>query len=435
MQAETNRYSLSSHGLANIFGYPFEKDFTFKVGEHEYHVPKALALFISPRITDECVEKRSLNEFEIKMDDSNHEFNLIMDLLSGGSITISEMNATYLLQIGKELQNQDIIQIVNSFLATPLSSNNVFIRLKQKTIFGEDVSSEIAYIASNFSKIDTEDLKQLDNNTLLTIFQSQKFCLDSESFLFEFIIQIINERGDSAKYLLESVYFENLNDSDMEILWNYVSMPELKGHMMESIKRRLSHQPLSDDISAKRYSMEIRKLFYTTNPFSGIFDYLTKTFKGNPHSKNIIEIIPSSSSSSSNYVRLLDYNWDNYWASSNRPNSYIRFNFKQYKVKINAYTLKSRSESPGGGHPKSWVIEGSNDGSSWEVIDTRDNDSCINGSRLVHTFTFPNISKPYQYVQMKLTSQNHRGDNFFNLTNIELFGVLIEPSKEKEKGK
>ena len=431
MQIAENKFSLTSHGLANIYKYEFEKDFLFKVGGHEYQVPRVLAYFISPKIAKAAIADPFLKEFEINVDDNFFQFNLIIRLMKGENVNVSFFNAHYLLEVAHELQNQEIIDLILSFLATPFKPETIVLRLQQKASFHGDIHSEIEYIAENFTKINTDLIKELDNDTLYSIFLCEKLTIKSESSLFEFITKLIDERGSSAKFLLECVYYENITDADMNLLWNYIPPENLHGPILESIKRRSIHQPLPKSLIEKRYLQKSVELFYQSNAFSGIFNYLTKKCGGNPHEMNIIEIIPSSSSggSSNSHTRVIDFSWSNYWASNNSPNSYIRFDFKTYRVQINAYSLKSRSESPGGGHPKSWVIEGSNDGTKWDIIDYQHNSNDINGSRLVHTFQLSEMSQSFKYLQMKLTSENHRGDNFFNLTNIEFFGKLIEPIK------
>ena len=49
------------------------------------------------------------------------------------------------------------------------------------------------------------------------------------------------------------------------------------------------------------------------------------------------------------------------------------FDFKDHKIIPTDYTLKSNSSSANVQKPKSWVIEGSNDNNSWEVIDEQVN--------------------------------------------------------------
>ena len=424
MQIEPHKFVLTSRGLANIYAYPFEKDFTFKVGGHNYALPKILAFFISPKIAQASIADPFINEFEINADDSYYQFNLIMRLLSGDSINITESNAHYLLDVGNQLQNQDLIDLILSFISTPLTVQNASFRLQQKISFHGDTSSEINFIASHFSEMDEENLKQMDTDTLYLILQSPDLSISSESSLFQFIIKLIAERGNSAKRLLESIFYESLLDSDIEQLWTIISHNEITRPMWASLERRLAHQSLSSEILTKRYSQKIIRLFFKSDPFDGICNYLTQKAGGNIHEKGVIRLSASGTSNNS-FERVLNYQWNGYWASNNSPNSYLRFDFKDYTVQLNGYSLRARDEPQGGGHPKSWVIEGSNDGKTWTTLNSQQNSDAINGRRQVHTFKLPNLTLPYRYLQMRLTDRNHRGDNFFNITNIEFFGELI----------
>ena len=53
------------------------------------------------------------------------------------------------------------------------------------------------------------------------------------------------------------------------------------------------------------------------------------------------------------------------WCSENLPNSWIWFDFKQRKVSITSYSMNDDYKV------KSWKVEGSTDGSTFEIIDNK----------------------------------------------------------------
>ena len=77
-------------------------------------------------------------------------------------------------------------------------------------------------------------------------------------------------------------------------------------------------------------------------------------------------------------------------------------------------------------HPKSWVIEGSNDENSWEIIDEQMNNHTLNYPKIVHTFAFQNLeSKKFRYLRMRQTDVNWGNNKRLCINAIELFGCLI----------
>ena len=81
--------------------------------------------------------------------------------------------------------------------------------------------------------------------------------------------------------------------------------------------------------------------------------------------------ITSSSVLSSNYEPInvtLYENQNKYFRSKINQNNWI-FEFKENKIIPTNYPIKSYKNGKNGCHPKSWIIEGSNDNSKWEKLD------------------------------------------------------------------
>ena len=80
-----------------------------------------------------------------------------------------------------------------------------------------------------------------------------------------------------------------------------------------------------------------------------------------------------------------------------------------------------------GTHPKSWVLEVSNDGSegSWTVVDSRENSFDLNDKFVTRNFAVSaRPSGAFRFVRLRLTGKNHRGENFLQVCALELFGTL-----------
>jgi hypothetical protein len=120
----------------------------------------------------------------------------------------------------------------------------------------------------------------------------------------------------------------------------------------------------------------------------GLISFLGRLCQGNPHDKNIICASgPAYSNDSGCQARnATDLQTDSYFLSQNAENQNLSYDFKNMRVAVTHYFLRSIGNSVNGSHLRSWVIEVSDDGSNWKEIDRRENDNHLNG--LNHSFGF-----------------------------------------------
>ena len=156
--------------------------------------------------------------------------------------------------------------------------------------------------------------------------------------------------------------------------------------------------------------------------FNGIISHLKRECGGNVHEKGVVNI-KASSNEYNQCHQLVDYGTISCWYTNSEPNSWVSFDFKEKKVSLSSYTLKSRTDFDYY-HPVEWEIEGSNDESSWVSLDSRNtreqcgkgvvkNYSCNKGN---HGF--------YRFIRMRQTGKNSGGRHSLLLCQIELFGKL-----------
>ena len=124
-------------------------------------------------------------------------------------------------------------------------------------------------------------------------------------------------------------------------------------------------------------------------------------------------------------VALFDDQNKNF-CSENIENSWICFDFKKHRIIPTEYSIRSRNGIPNWYHPKSWVIECSNDNNSWEIIDEEKNCSFLNGKRMIHTFKIEKQKiKKYRYMRMRSTGPDWFGANYLTMETFEIYGSLI----------
>lgn len=82
------------------------------------------------------------------------------------------------------------------------------------------------------------------------------------------------------------------------------------------------------------------------------------------------------------------------------PNFYMQQEFPQPQ-QVASYSLTSADDAPGR-DPKNWVFAGSDDGTTWTPLDTRENESFA-GRKQTKFYSFKNL-KPYKYYRISITA-------------------------------
>ena len=377
-------------------------------------------------------------------------------------------------------------QLVCSYISsTELTKSNAvkLLCMKQHVCSEGEDERELSFIASNFSEI--EDLSSLEIPNFRRLLSHSSFRIESEDWLYNFISSLISN-NESFSELLEFVHFEFLNDDSIEhfiktspsfifsslnlSIWNSLccrlsqkvliskSSCNLQEHrfgrvvLSDEIDResklrqqfetelsslRATHSNLEKEKSRLESELrleieslrsEVDKLkrlkefkYNGSNDFDGIISHLKRECGGNVHSKGVVNITASSTSYNQCH-QLVDYGWNSYWYSSNSPNQWVCFDFKDKQVCLSGYTLRSDGE---GGYLRRWSIEVSNDGSSWSSLDSRDTtDLCSNYK--VKNYSCSNANNSfYRFIRIRQTGKNNGEGDCFHLSEIEFFGKLL----------
>ena len=161
----------------------------------------------------------------------------------------------------------------------------------------------------------------------------------------------------------------------------------------------------------------------------GVIAHLTLECRGNVHDKGIVDVTASSADGGSDYhpKNVVELGTNSSYCSNNDEDSWICYDFKERRVIPTSYSVRSERSGPGWYHLKSWVIEVSNDGSSWTEIDRRDNNNDLNGSYATANFNISKVpSESFRFFRLRQTEKNHRGDYFVWISSLEIFGTLFE---------
>ena len=121
---------------------------------------------------------------------------------------------------------------------------------------------------------------------------------------------------------------------------------------------------------------------------------------------------------------VVDYGWGSFWYSKDEPNSFIQFDFKSMRVCLSGYSLKSHYANTQ--FFVSWVIEVSDDGSTWEAVDERNTRALVGPNRVKTYECSRQRDKFVRFVRMRQTGKNSGSDDYLLLSQIEFFGKLTK---------
>jgi hypothetical protein len=156
---------------------------------------------------------------------------------------------------------------------------------------------------------------------------------------------------------------------------------------------------------------------------------LTSKFGGNVHDRDVVTITAGravSDDSSFAPKNVADLGSASHFHSTGDPNQWIGFDFKGMKVRPSHYTIRSYSSGPNGHHLKEWVIEGSDDGKSWAVIDRRVNNADLNNALAVKTFQVREVGT-FRMIRLRQTGPSHSSCNYLIFSGFEVFWSLFGP--------
>ena len=188
---------------------------------------------------------------------------------------------------------------------------------------------------------------------------------------------------------------------------------------------------LSDEVKAVRDQLkgllEKEFVYDQSKPLEGIIAHLTCQCGGNVHEEKVVNVTSSScyrDGGGDEPKMVAELGTNSYLQSENKPNQWIRYDFKGRRVALRSYSIRSVQ----GCRPMSWVLEVSNDGSegSWAVVDRRENRQELNGEYVTHNFAVSNSQRgSFRFVRLRQIGKAHDGSDFLAITSLELFGILF----------
>ena len=305
----------------------------------------------------------------------------------------------------------------------------------------ENLREVLEFIGEHIEEMKAE-IQELQDEEIIFIFKNNKMKVEKEDIIWEIVKERIEKtygtiNQDSkkkenkerkknksillgiieAKYLKKEYFAEYIKSIEEEDIENE---PKIFGKIREIIMKTIQTMHL-DGKERKHIEHEEGK------NFEGIIKYLENKYGENIHQQGIISITASSIFSWRPPERVIIYDQDtsNPWVSKNIVGSWLEINFKEEKVKINGYSLKSPQWGPHSDTLQNWVIDGSKDGKNWIEIDKRENDNYLNGPGYEHYYPISKTIDEFQYIRIRNTGQCHCGCSaYLALINFEVYGDI-----------
>jgi hypothetical protein len=419
--------NISASGLGHLKKLRIENDFTFIVGDNRYDCPWFIAEFVSPRVSQLRSVDITMTEFHIETNDPGRLFESILTLGWGSTIFVSEETFSFFVSISRELCNWELYFRLYEVFNENLSVSKFYKEFKDYEMTDDFPEQGIGFLSSHFYEIDSSFLNGLPISIIIRILSNSSLRLKTEDSLYKMIRSEI-ERNSEFIELFSFVRFEFLS---VELIGNFISwscehFEILEQFFTQSLWTAISCRLcLSVNIKCppERYHFEnLHFVPQSSNPLSGIISYLTSKHEENVHDRGIVNVSGSTiyrSCAAKNAVDLLS---TSFFHSQNEPNQWLCYDFKDRKVRPTHYSVHAHS---GNYYLRSWILEGSIDGSSWAELDHHTNDQTTNSNHPIGTFSISSDCK-YQFLRVRQTGVNANGNHEIILYAMEIFGDLIE---------
>jgi hypothetical protein len=299
-----------------------------------------------------------------------------------------------------------------------------------KRHYGGDYSSELEFVSSHFCDIGNKSKGDLEIEDFELILNSSSLVAESEDYLYEEISKHFSEDAGWFR-LLEFIRFDFLSVLCIKdfIEWTKEYFEYFSINIWNQICDRLvidisnSVHPRFSTNRSESLELDFKSGF----PLEGIISNLSSRFGGNVSDLGIVSVT-SKSTCSSNFLpkNAVDLTVDSKFGSQSEPNQWLCYDFKDRRVEVRHYSIRSQFDAgAGASHPKSWVIEGSDDCENWTELDSQTNNSDLNDQNKICTWP-TKIRMKSRYIRLRQTGLNHNGTDFLWISSFELFGSLME---------
>jgi hypothetical protein len=400
---------LSSRGLRNVVCD--DSAFEFKVNGREFVLSKFKAQFISPAVSRSLRFDPTQSSFAIDIPDSIDNFETILSICEGNSISVEPSRVYGFGAVCQALENDELIEIAMG--GDRVSISNVGLRLSLST-----VESDVEFACEHFLSLDHSSLPM---KVLELLLGDKRLKIESEDWLLN-IIESRVSRDDSLIGLLDYVKCEYLSVEGMSKFFSLISIESMSSSVWSSLWNRLQ-MPISlsnENPRAGGHAIPLDR----SRPFDGVFACLSRQCGENPHNTGLIAISANDDLAYYKCHELISAGKS--WTSNNNAvDHYVKVDLKNLRLVPSGYSVKTHNSEWGDGRfVRSWRFEGSNDDSTWEVLDSHTNSDELMGNDKEVSFAISTTTQ-FRFLRFIQTGLNSSGYHSLRLQRWEIFGFWM----------
>lgn len=408
----------------------FSKDFSFIVNGEEFKTSHLFADLLSKKICQMHTIDPTCNMYILNTK-NNGDFSKFLNLINFQSTNFVENELPFFLEI-IDILGTNSLEISDLLNYTEITKDKVFPLINKHQKYGQFYSKilkeEISFVSSHFFELCEEHenlLIDLNIRILQCILNDTELKINDEDQLLRFINKLyVKDINNSILY--ENVIFSNVSKEGMTDFVSFFDINDITVGIWRGLTERLTNN--EEKMNSNRYKnlKEKADLPYKENQtFSGIIKYLKdKQLNKIEDEINITHSSVRGNGQESSNVVLYERD-DKYFCSKNLQNSWICFEFKNHQVILTDYIIKTTVWNTNW-NPKSWIVEGSLDGNTWDTLDEQKDCPYLKENNCVHKFTVSSqSSKSYRFIRFSQTGPNWADSYHFSLKRLELYGNII----------
>ena len=110
-------------------------------------------------------------------------------------------------------------------------------------------------------------------------------------------------------------------------------------------------------------------------------------------------------------------------STTNTANSWVQLDCGATRT-IRPVGYYLQHDGTAAGFLQNWKLQGSNNGSTWDDLDTRISDTSLNAANVFAFFSVPGVTTFYRYLRILQTGVNSSGSNTLTLSEWEFYGFF-----------
>lgn len=381
-----------------------DTDFDLVVNQNKYGLSSLIAASYSDKLFNLFLEDPLSESLEITLENSNFEDGI--KIINGKKVEITNENAKAILELGIVLQCKHLInetQKIVSEQANPIELFKLaFLAFKNHM----KCPLLVDKAAENFEEIaEGENLSNYSDEFLEIIFRSPKFIYDLNKFK-ELLFKRIGKNPSPNHRFIVYIPFQVCRTEEVigilhDPQFNYNRVRSILSRLTMISDVQLDNLKIFAPIPGKEFDGIIRQMQVPVFSASSIYsdEYRPEILAGEPS--------------------------DSYFCSKNGPQEWVMMDFGKLQLTLSHYALRAWQSASNRVCPRSWTIEGSNDGITWSEVDTVDDDESLasDGAEKIFQVKVHAAFSMFRFMQRKA---NSRRNPVLALAAIELFGKARE---------